>query len=266
MESKKKIKLKKPVKKILAALLSSTFLTLLVVLFSSPSITPFPQVAEWVEKLENIFYDSLFKWASLTSENEETVETEGVTVSQLADPNIYIVDIDEPSLVKLGPYNTWSRNIHADVVKSLNDGGASAILFDILFKTADFGAQQTEKTITALNTAIPGQDWDSLATRLKHSFNDDSVLLDAIVKNKNTVVSYLFENGSAYQHKSQWEGLSTPLWQQAIQTKNAMDVSQADLPEKIESKELIDNIFPELSEAAVASLSFDACPCLDVFI
>ncbi|MBQ5611985.1 MAG: CHASE2 domain-containing protein [Fibrobacteraceae bacterium] len=263
MESKKKIKLKKPVKKILAALLSSTFLTLLVVLFSSPSITPFPQVAEWVEKLENIFYDSLFKWASLTSENEETVETEGVTVSQLADPNIYIVDIDEPSLVKLGPYNTWSRNIHADVVKSLNDGGASAILFDILFKTADFGAQQTEKTITALNTAIPGQDWDSLATRLKHSFNDDSVLLDAIVKNKNTVVSYLFENGSAYQHKSQWEGLSTPLWQQAIQTKNAMDVSQADLPEKIESKELIDNIFPELSEAAVAAGAVNAYPDQD---
>lgn len=263
MDSEKKFKISKPVKKILAALLSSTLLTLIVVVFSSPSITPSREVATWVEELEHIFYDSFFKWASLTSEDEETTESEGVTVSQLADPNIYIVDIDEPSLVKYGPYNTWSRETHADVVKALGDGGASAILFDILFKTADFGALQTEKTIDALNTAIPGQSWETLSEKLKYSFNDDSVLLDAIKRNGNTVVSYLFENGSAYQHKSQWEPLSTPEWQQMIQTKNAINVSQANTPERIEAKELIDNIFPELSIAAVASGAVNAYPDQD---
>lgn len=263
MSSEKKFKLSKPVKKILAGLLSSTLLTLVVIIFATPTITPSQKVAAWVEKFENIFYDSFFKWASLTSEDEETISSEGITVSQRADPNIYVVDIDEPSLVKFGPYNTWTRTIQADVVNSLSDGGASAILFDILFKTADFGAIQTEKTINALNNAIPGTSWDSLATKLKYSFNDDSVLLEALKKNKNTIVSYLFENGSAYQHKSQWEPLSTPDWQKAIHTKNAMLPSQANFPEKIEAKELIDNIFPELSEAAVAAGAVNAYPDQD---
>ena len=101
MESKKKIKLKKPVKKILAALLSSTFLTLLVVLFSSPSITPFPQVAEWVEKLENIFYDSLFKWASLTSENEDNESNNEEKIIEKAEDMLKefnIVDLDEEEI------------------------------------------------------------------------------------------------------------------------------------------------------------------------
>ena len=263
MSSENKFKLSKPVKKILAGLLSSTLLTLVVIIFSTPTITPSQKVAAWVEKFENIFYDSFFKWASLTSEDEETISSEGITVSQRADPNIYVVDIDEPSLVKFGPYNTWTRTIQADVVNSLSDGGASAILFDILFKTADFGAIQTEKTINALNNAIPGTSWDSLATKLKYSFNDDSVLLEALKKNKNAIVSYLFENGSAYQHKSQWEPLSTPDWQKAIHTKNAMLPSQANFPEKIEAKELIDNIFPELSEAAVAAGAVNAYPDQD---
>ncbi len=242
----------KPVRKFMLAFLLGAGLTILVLLFSNPYNTPVPRVALWVNNLENLFYDSFFKWESLTSEDEETAEGEGVILSRQSDESIYIVDIDEASLAKLGQYNSWSRDIHAEVVNSLSDGGAGAVLFDILFKTADFGQAKTDRTIKALQSVAPEVEWDSLRASLKTKFNDDSLLVNAVRSSGITTVSGLFETSSAYQHKSQWEAYSNEDWQKAIGYKSSMPLKNVDNPENVEEKEILDDVFPELSNAGAA--------------
>ncbi|MGQ9561777.1 MAG: CHASE2 domain-containing protein [Candidatus Oleimicrobiaceae bacterium] len=46
---------------------------------------------------------------------------------------IVIVDIDDRSLDKLGPFSQWPRTYHAQVIDYLTSGGALAIAFDVLF-------------------------------------------------------------------------------------------------------------------------------------
>lgn len=256
----------KQIKKFSVAFLVGSLLTFVVLLFSNPYKAPIPRVALWVNNLENLFYDSYFKWESLTSEDEETAEGEGVTLSKQSDESIYIVDIDEPSLAKLGQYNSWSRDIHADVVNTLSEGGASAILFDILFKTADFGKNTTDKTIKALQSVAPNVTWDSLAPKLKTRFNDDSLLVTAIKNSHITTVSGLFETSAAYQHKTQWEPFSTPEWLEAIGTHSSIPLNRANAPYSIEQKEILDDIFPELSNAAATMGFANAYPDPDGII
>ena len=72
-------------------------------------------------RTEYIFYDAFSKHASEINEDHPE--------------DILIVDIDENSLSKYGPYNEWTRDMHAQVVQKLEEGGAASISFDILFKS-----------------------------------------------------------------------------------------------------------------------------------
>ncbi|MBC7186554.1 MAG: CHASE2 domain-containing protein [Calditrichaeota bacterium] len=47
--------------------------------------------------------------------------------------DIIIVDIDDRSLDKLGPFSQWPRTYHAQLIDYLTSGHASAIAFDVLF-------------------------------------------------------------------------------------------------------------------------------------
>ncbi len=244
-----KISFSKRVKKTFVACAAAALFTFAVIFFSDTNIAVFQPIVAGIQKIENMFYDSYFKFVSLQDEDNVSREGSNVSVSEYADQNIFIVDIDEYSLNKLGQYNSWSRDIHANVVQALDDGGASAILFDILFKTADFGKTRTQNTLRALKHAAPQSDWDSLAPALQSLFNDDSLLVQAVQESKNVIVCDLLDNTSAYQHQSQWEPLSTPAWQEAIGLKSTMAESQADSAHQLEIKDLIDNLFPELAHA-----------------
>ena len=243
--AQQKKKISKSLKKLLTAFTTSVILVFAIIFLSDNKFSPIPPVAYAVTKIENMFYDSYFKWASAN----ETIVPE---------QNIFIVDIDETALNKFGPYNTWSRSIHADVVQSLAAGGASAILFDILFKTADFGNSQTDKTLDILKQVDTKTNFDTLKYRLKNFFNDDSLLVESVLKSQNVVVCNLFDNRDAYKHQTLWEPLSTPERQKKIGLKSALPITLADKPENIESKDLLDNIFPELAHAGVGMGSVNA--------
>jgi len=60
--------------------------------------------------------------------------------SQLADPSIAIIDIDDYSLNAMARDSgswPWSRAVHAELINWLNEQGAKAIVFDIWFSEAD---------------------------------------------------------------------------------------------------------------------------------
>ena len=53
--------------------------------------------------------------------------------SETASHNIVVVAIDEPSFREIGLQWPWPRRLHAKLISSLNQAGAKAIAFDILF-------------------------------------------------------------------------------------------------------------------------------------
>ena len=253
------IKLSKKLKKLLIGFGLTSVLVFLILFLGNVQNPQLDGVRNGAESLEYLFYDMFFKVKTGKTHNLEETGDKNALNSHY-DPNIFIVDIDEPSLAKLGNYNTWDRSIHADVVKNLSNGGASAIGFDILFKNADFGEQKTQQVTTMLNKLSPDTPWDSLGGDIRTFYNYDSMLVSAVKESGNTIVCNIFDSYQSYKHESQWRPLSTDERADEIGYSSTFELSQVDSAQNIEPKDLLDNIFPELAKAGAQMGSVNAYP------
>lgn len=265
------IKFSKKIKKVLSGFCISAVIVLSILIFGSMQNSYLPDAIEdsalgkaqrnSAEALENIFYDLFFKSSTHSEKAEDEEDThQRVTISDSVDQNIYIVDIDEASLTKLGNYNEWDRSIHAKVIQNLSEGGAAAISFDILFKNADFGKQKTEQAVNVLKKIAPEAEVDSLYPALLANYNFDSMLVSAVKESKNAIVCYMFDERKSYKHASQWIPLSMQERADAIGYTSTLDTTQVDKIDDVESKDLLDNIFPELAQAGAKFGSVNAYP------
>jgi adenylate cyclase len=252
-------KLSKGSKKLIAGLIGATVTTIAIFLFASSQNDLFNITHSGADTIENNFYDLFFKAVTRVDE-EENYSNDKVSVSKGYDPNILIVDIDEPSLAKLGNYNEWDRSIHANVVRNLTAGGAAAIGFDILFKNADFGQQKANQMLGVLKRLYPENMWDSLYSAIKESFNYDSLLVKAVKESGNAISCLMFDESKSYKHETQWRPLSTTERADALGYSSTFRLDQADSANNIEPKDLLDNIFPELAQASAQIGSINAYP------
>lgn len=253
------IKVSKFFKKVASGFSISALLVFIILVFGSTQNEITGLTRNGAEALENIFYDLFFKGVT-KDKSEDGLVNDKVSLENNSDPNIIIVDIDEPSLAKLGPYNEWDRSIHAGVVKHLNEGGASAISFDILLKNADFGSKKAGQVNKLLTNISPESNWDSLKPNIKAFFNYDSMLVSAIREGGNSIVCNMFDDAKSYKHESQWRPLSSTERVEEVGFGSVIKNSQVDSVNLIEPKELLDNIFPELAQAGAQMGSVNAYP------
>ena len=256
------IKFSKKIKKVLSGFSISAFIVLIILIFGSTQNDIQGSTRNSAEAMENLFYDLFFKAAthSEKAEEEEDNTHKRVSISDSLDQNIYIVDIDEASLTKLGNYNEWDRSIHAKVIENLSEGGAAAISFDILFKSADFGKQKTNQAVSVLKKIAPEAKVDSLYPALLANYNFDSMLVNSVKESGNAIVCYMFDDRKSYKHPSQWIPLSTKERADAIGYTSTLDTTQVDKIDDVEAKDLLDNIFPELAQAGAKFGSVNAYP------
>ena len=252
-------KILKKIKKIVVGLVITAVLLFLILLLGN-SQDPYIDVTRTAaEDLENFFYDQFFKIK--TGKTFEKLEKDGkVLMSHSFEPNIIIVDIDENALTKLGNYNEWDRSIHANVIKNLNDGGASAIAFDILFKSADFGQKKAEQTINILNTVDSTKQWDSLFSDIRSHYNFDSLMIKEITESGNAIMCFMMDDSTSFNHKSVWEKLATFERAEELGFNSTFNNSQVDSITHVEPKTLLDNIYPELAQAGALMGSVNAYP------
>ena len=249
----------KKIKKIVVGVIITSFILFLILLLGNAQ-DPYVEVTRTAaEDLENFFYDQFFKIK--TGKTFEKLEKDGkVSMSHSFEPNIIIVDIDENALTKLGNYNEWDRSIHANVIKNLNDGGAAAIAFDILFKSADFGQKKAEQTISILNTVDSTKQWDSLFSEIRSHYNFDSLMIKEIKESGNAIVCFMMDDSTSFSHKSVWEKLATYDRAEELGFGSTFENSQVDSINHIEPKTLLDNIYPELAHAGALMGSVNAYP------
>jgi len=220
------------------------------------------------ESAENIFYDQFFKWN--TEIKDSTGEKDGIVIENGSynDPSIIIADIDEKSLQMLGSYYKWDRSIHAKVIEHLSEGGAAAIAFDILFKDTDFGKKEGTQCYENITKLYPDSNLtDSVRAEhlslLRSNYNFDSMLVEATRNSYICIVSFLMNNTSYYKYESDWEPLSN--WNRAkeIGLSSTFELNQVDKPQNIESRQLLDNVFPELARAGARLGAVNAYPDKD---
>ena len=249
--------LKKQIIKNLKPILGASFTVIAVVLILIFGSSKNNYTAE---SAENIFYDQFFKWT--TEVKDSTGNKDGILLESKPynDPNIIIADIDEKSLQKFGSYYNWDRSIHAQVIKNLSEGGAAAVAFDILFKDADFGKKRGEQCHNILTTLDPDTSHISLFTQINSYYNFDSMLVDATHNSGICIVSFLMNDTTYYKNKTEWFPLSTWNHAKKIGFSSTIQLNQADKPQDIESKRLLDNVFPELANAGAQLGSVNAYP------
>lgn len=252
-------KILKKIKKILVGTAITSILVFLILLLGN-SQDPYIDVTKTAaQDMENIFYDQFFKIK--TGKTFEKLEKDGkVSMSHSFEPNIMIVDIDENALTKLGNYNEWDRSIHANVIKNLSEGGASAIGFDILFKSADFGQKKAEQTIGILNSLDSTKPWDTLFSDIRSHYNFDSLMIKDIKESGNAIVCFMMDDSTSFSHKSVWEKLATYERAEELGFSSTFDNSQVDSITHVEPKTLLDNIYPELARAGARMGSVNAYP------
>ena len=256
------IKFSKKIKKVLSGFSISALIVLIILIFGSTQNDIQGSTRNSAEAMENLFYDLFFKAAthSEKADEEDNTTHKRVSISDSLDQNIYIVDIDEASLTKLGNYNEWDRSIHAKVIQNLSEGGAAAISFDILFKSADFGVQKTNQAVSVLKKIAPEAKVDSIYPALLANYNFDSMLVNSVKESGNAIVCYMFDDRKSYKHPSQWIPLSTQERADAIGYTSTLDTTQVDKIDDVEAKDLLDNIFPELAQAGAKFGSVNAYP------
>lgn len=252
-------KLMKKVKKICVGSIFTAIIVFLILLLGN-SQDPYIDFAKTAaEDAENLFYDQFYKMK--TGKTFEKLEKDGkVAVSHSYEPNIMIVDIDEPSLTKLGNYNEWDRSIHANVIKNLSNGGASAIGFDILFKDADFGTKKAEQAISILSNVDSSKPWDTLFTNIKSHYNFDSLMIKNIRESGNAIVCFMMDETTSFKHKSMWERIAHYERAEELGLGSTFDNAQVDSIDYVEPKTLLDNIYPELAHAGAKMGSVNAYP------
>jgi adenylate cyclase len=240
------MKLSKTIRKLIIAILSGVFSAAFVLVISDFSSF----TKEYFDQLERVLYDITYKFKFIDLEDLVLKNEDKVQEDETAEDRILVADIDEASLFKLGSYHLWPRTHHAKVVEALSLGGASAITFDILFKTADFGEQKTAEALEVFAKANPGVDWEQYSDEIRSHYNYDSVLVASIQKAGNVIVCATVSRSSAYKHKSQWEPISTVEWLNQVSPHSAIPMTHLDTF-GIENWELMDNVFPELANAGV---------------
>ena len=252
-------KISKKLKKILSGFIISAIVIFCVLIFGSTQNNIANSTQNSADSIENLFYDLFFKGSTYIEDNE-TAPGDKITLSDNYDPGILIVDIDEPSLEKLGPFNEWDRDIHARVVENLSKNGAAAIGFDIMFKTADFGKKKAEQAMTALHKLKPDSSWESSYSDIVASYNFDSMLVSAVKESGVSIVCDMFSETKSYKHDSQWLPLASDERAKEVGRASTFGTEQIDNIDDVEAKDLLDNIFPELAQAGAGLGSINAYP------
>ncbi len=209
-------------------------------------------VPDLIDRLENQSYYMRYYWKymELSKKDTETTEQEDET-------GIYIVDIDDRSMHKLGNYWNWNRSYHAKMINSLDDHFPAAILFDINFYDPE-DPQHQKRTAELLDRSREVHAEIDLSDDVRNSvlssIDYDHQFIEAT--GRSGVVYHGIRLSSEQDYPdvglSQIMKRATLDWHNSLNPTSCIEVSPEDRSALNNDKTIIDGIFPELAREAKA--------------
>lgn len=181
-------------------------------------------------------------------------QPDAVEVQKLreAEPDVCLVDIDDRSLARLGGYWGWNRGYHARMINSLSSHFPAAVAFDIMFDNPE-----DQRYINRIDEVIEraGRTADipeSTRRRILSSVDYDVRLIEAT--RASGVVYHavrLAERKDYPEHaQSRIAFRTTPEWFEALNPQSTIQVPLSLDGASIESRPIIDGLFPSLARAS----------------
>ncbi|MBD3391478.1 MAG: CHASE2 domain-containing protein, partial [Chitinivibrionales bacterium] len=208
-------------------------------------------VPDLIDRLEHQSYYMRYYWKYMELGDRE----EGKKDDE--ESGIFIVDIDDRTMHKLGNYWNWNRSYHAEMINTLVKHCPAAIVFDI-----NFYDPEDQHHIDRLNDLLQRSEAasedvrlsDALRASIVSTIDYDRQLVEATA---NAGVVYngirLSDERDYPDHAlSQVEHRKTLEWHNALKPSSAVEM-KPEVRKKIHyEKEYIDGIFPPLAQASKA--------------
>jgi len=210
-------------------------------------------VVDLINSLEDQTYYMRYRWEfeDLTA----TVKNKVQTKENEPDYGVYIIDIDERSLQKLGNYWNWDRSFQAEMIKNLSKHYPAGIVYDIqFFYPEDCNhAKRFENLVTRTQLINPGMVFPKqIEQAITSAINYDRQFVDATRESGNVFHALCMADKADYaEHAlSQIAPRMTPQWHDSLHPSSTITLSPRQLKAvRFDRKSVIDGIFPALARA-----------------
>lgn len=218
-----------------------------------------------IDHLESISYDMRYRW-EYSHPTKEAIDS-------IADNDygIYIIDIDDRSMQKMGFYYNWDRSYHADMINNLSNKFPAAILFDIYFSNPEDHNHQNrlEKLLLKSKDINPSiLLTDQMRQSIISTIDYDTKFEDAIKKADCVYLGICLSDELDYEQfaLSQIRSRMTLAWHDSLNPSSTIFLPPEKLKTILNKKTIIDGTFPALARAAKAIGHVDVIPNEDGII
>jgi class 3 adenylate cyclase len=232
-------------KKIVKSIIIGSFTGLAIALFSNFFFQ------DLIDRLECVTYYMRARWENTYISNDK--------LSKLAEnnDNVYIVDIDDRSMQKLGLYWNWDRSFHAEMIRQLNTHFPAAMIFDVLFSNPE-DENQRARLQKLLDKSKQDDGGAALPARAEEgvmrAIDYDRQFVAATKEAGNVFHGICLSDESDYNEfaLSQVKHKMTMAWHDSLNPASAIIMPPDKLSAIYEKKSIIDGIFPDLARASRA--------------
>ena len=170
------------------------------------------------------------------------------------EPDVYIVDIDDRSMNRLGNYWGWNRGYHARMLNALSTHYPAAIGFDMTFDNPE-DRRYIERFDAVLERSSVREDFsEDLRRDILFSVDYDQRLADATRESGVVYHAVRMAQETDYpEHAlSHVAYRTTEEWHSSMNPSSALSISPQQSADAIESRPILDGCFPALGRAAAA--------------
>ena len=152
-------------------------------------------------------------------------------------PDIVIVSVDDSSIEEMGAW-PWPRSIHAEMIRKLNDWGAKAIGFDIIFSQPSINPKELVARLNELGAKIT-------TSSLPPNNPYDMDFAAALKESDNIVLASMFTSGdygkvsSSSQKVEEAESYTSPYWMFANATNYGVANYKRDMDNQMRFGQLL---------------------------
>jgi len=231
------------IKKIIKSFIIGTLAGLIVALITNYF------VPDLIDRLEHQSYYMRYYWKYMElGEKKEAAQGE-------EESGIFIVDIDDRTMHKLGNYWNWNRSYHAELVNTLTKHYPAAIVFDINFYDPEdqHHKDRIEALIARSKELNPDAALsDKVRASIVSTIDYDEQFIDATARSCVVYQGVRLSDERDYPDHalSQVEERKSMEWHKKLNPESAIELSPAQRARLFHVKDYIDGIFPELARAA----------------
>ena len=207
-------------------------------------------VPDLIDRLEHQSYYMRYYWKYL-----ELSKKKGESSEPGDETGIYIVDIDDRSMHKMGNYWHWPRSYHADMIQSLNKNFPAAIVFDINFYDPEDHLQQqrVNELLDRRNEVHSDVELsEEVHNSILSTIDYDKQFISAT--EKSGVVYHGVRLSSEHDYpvvdQSQIMNRATMAWHDSLNPESCIELSSEQRTFINNDKTIIDGVFPGLARGA----------------